>query len=94
MIDWSKAPSIKSEPWVTVDNNPELTEEQIHERNRRVVIKHLAVTFIQQHGEHAIMRAMEEMLGENAEAKRTTDRWREVINEIERIQNESEDLHR
>lgn len=83
--DWTKVPSIIPKAWVIGDHTG-LTEEEIIERNRVITISHLAVAFIENHGEFAIMRAMEEMMSENAEAKRTVDRWKDVIKEIERIQ--------
>lgn len=58
--------------------------ELSEEANRRAMVVFIARAFVRCHGEAAIMMAMAEMLDPKKDT--AVANWREVVNEIERIQ--------
>lgn len=90
-VDWSSRPSVKPDAWVATSTHPRMSEKEIIEWNRKVAVKHLAVAFIDNHGEAAIMMAIAEMTSDKALTNGTADKWRDVITEIERIQSYDKD---
>lgn len=67
------------------DSEGEWTEAELsEEENRKRMVVYIARAFVRNHGEAAIMMAMAEML--DPKKGRMAANWREVVNEIERIQ--------
>jgi hypothetical protein len=69
-----------SEGWITVDLDLQ--------RNTAAIQKFVAQSFVRNHGDHAIMMAMAEMLSDKGAMQ--ADHWRKIINLIEEIQNGNE----